>query len=164
MIIFLDTETTGLHPGNICQLSYVLQTKESVCAKNFFFTVDAVEYGAFMVHGFSVEKLIELSLGKRFCHHAEEIYNDLMRADLVVAHNTSFDFMFLRKEFENLNVLFEPNNSFCSMKNTTALCKIPRSSGNGYKYPKLSELCAFLGISDLDILSASKNLFGEKTI
>lgn len=163
MIIYLDTETTGLHPGNICQLSYVLQTKENVSAKNFFFTVDSVEFGAFMVHGFSVEKLYKLSLGKRFSHHADEIYNDLTNADLVIAHNTAFDFMFLRKEFESLGMVFEPNESFCSMKNMTPVCKILRSNGRGYKYPKLNELCGFLGVSDAEILSESKRLFKENT-
>lgn len=163
MIIYLDTETTGLHPGNICQLSYIIQTKENQYAKNFFFTVDNVEYGAFMVHGFSVEKLLKLSNGKRFNYYAEEIYNDLKTADLVIAHNTAFDFMFLSKEYENLGCLFNIDNSFCSMKKTTAICKLSRPNGKGYKYPKLNELCTFLGVSDAEILSESKRLFKEKT-
>ena len=163
MIIFLDTETTGLYPGNICQLSYILQDGDKVSAKNLFFAVDFVEFGAFMVHGFSVERLQVLSNGKRFCDYAKEIYLDFSSADLIITHNTSFDFMFLRKEFERLGMDFEPKNSFCSMKNMTAVCKLQRSSGRGYKYPKLSELCAFFDISDDEILAESKKIFGEKT-
>ena len=163
MIIFLDTETTGLHPGNICQLSYIIQTDDKVTAKNMFFTVDSVEYSAFMVHGFSVEKLQALSGGKRFWDFADEIYSDFSKAEVIVTHNTSFDFMFLRKEFELVGKTFEPLNSFCSMKNMTTVCKLKRSNGNGYKYPKLSELCAFFDISDDEILAESKKIFGEKT-
>ena len=36
MIIYFDTETTGLYPGQICQLSYVMQDEGKVVAKNFF--------------------------------------------------------------------------------------------------------------------------------
>ena len=76
MIIYLDTETTGLRPGQICQLSYVIQDGQQVRGKNFFYTVDAVEYGAFMVHGFSVEKLKSLSKGKRFSDSILEVKED----------------------------------------------------------------------------------------
>lgn len=160
MIIYLDTETTGLRPGNICQLSYVIQEKDSVRAKNFFFQVDFIEYSAFIVHGFSVEKLKELSGGKRFSDCLEEIELDFNQADYIICHNTSFDFMFLRAEFEKCSSFFAPNNEFCTMKQSTCACKLPRSSGVGYKYPKLAELVKFLGITDKEILSTAKNLFG----
>ena len=66
MILYFDTETTGLHPGQICQLSYVMQTKEKVESKNFFFSVDYIEPSAQMVHGFSKQKLFDLSAGRNF--------------------------------------------------------------------------------------------------
>jgi len=159
MILYLDTETTGLRPGQICQLSYVMQTPTEVIAKNKFFSVDNVEYGAFCVHGFSVEKLKYLSQGKTFSDHALEIYNDLENANVVVAHNASFDMMFLRSEFENLGQILPIQNSFCSMKNTTAVCKL-KGRREGYKYPKLSELTTYLGITDFEILNTAKLLFG----
>ena len=46
MVLYFDTETTGLRPGRICQLSYVMRTKESVQAKNMFFSVGYVEPSA----------------------------------------------------------------------------------------------------------------------
>ena len=55
------------------QLSYIMQTKEEVSAKNFFFSVDYVEPSALAVHGFSVQKLKELSLGKEFLHHFKTV-------------------------------------------------------------------------------------------
>ena len=162
MILYFDTETTGLHPGQICQLSYILQDANGATAKNFFFTVQSVEYSAFMVHGFSVEKLKTLSCGKTFADRFAEIQKDFASADIIVSHNVAFDFSFMRTEYERLNQIFFIKDSFCTMKESTPLCKIPRRSGVGYKYPKLSELCAFLSISDGQILRSTNALFGAE--
>ena len=161
MILYFDTETSGLYPGQICQLSYIMQEGEQVKAKNFFFSVDMVEYSAFMVHGFSVDKLLKLSGGRQFFNYFDEIKKDFERADLVVSHNTAFDFMFMRAEFERLGESFTVKNEFCSMKKMTAVCKLARSKGVGYKYPKLSELCAYFDITDREIAITSQKLFGE---
>ena len=161
MIIFLDTETTGLYPGNICQLSYVMKSRDSVRAKNYFFTVDKVEYGAYLVHGYSVPLLYSLSDGKRFKDFIDEIETDFSEAKAVVAHNASFDFMFLRSEFENCGRIFMCDNGFCSMKKSVPICRIPRARGTGYKYPKLSELCSHFGVDEWDIKAACVKLFGE---
>ncbi len=161
MILYFDTETTGLHPGQICQLSYILQDEFGIKSKNFFFSVDYVELTAQMVHGFSKEKLFFLSKGKTFADNFEEIKADFESADLVVAHNVSFDFSFMRKEFERMDEVFKCKNEFCSMKKTTPICKLKRSSSNGYKYPKLSELCLFLGITDEQIQNSNVKLYGE---
>ncbi len=159
MVIYLDTETTGLRPGNICQLSYIIQRGSAIKPKNFFFTVDFVEYGALSVHGFSVPLLKSLSGGKRFAHFIDEIEEDFNIADLIVAHNTSFDFSFLRAEFENANKFFNSEKGFCTMKNSVGFCKLSRASHKGYKYPKLSELCACLDISDNDIKNFLDNAY-----
>ena len=161
MILYFDTETSGLRPGQICQLSYVMQDKHKTLAKNFFFTVDNVEYSAYMVHGFSLEKLYKLSKGKRFPFFFDEIKRDFESADLVVSHNTAFDFMFMRAEFERLGEVFTVHDEFCSMKKMTPVCKLRRSSGVGYKYPKLSELCEYFGITEREISMTSNKLFGE---
>jgi len=160
MILYFDTETTGLRPGQIAQLSYVMQTDKGDMAKNFFFTVDSMDYGAFMVHGFSVEKLKSLSCGKRFRDHFDEIEKDFNSADLIVCHNTAFDFMFMRAEFSRLNKVFYVKNEFCTMKGLTSVCKLLRSSG-AYKYPKLSEACAYFNINNCEIQSVSKQFFGS---
>lgn len=161
MIIYLDTETTGLRPGQICQLSYVIQDGQKVRGKNFFYTVDAVEYGAFMVHGFSVEKLKSLSKGKRFSDSILEVKEDFERADLIVAHNISFDLMFLRSEFDRAVEDLFIKRELCSMKVMTPVCKL-QGRRVGYKYPKLSEMCDFFKITDRDIADSSKLLFGKE--
>ncbi len=161
MIIYLDTETTGLYPGQICQLSYIIQDGYKVVAKNYFFSVDYVEPGAQMVHGFSVEKLDKLSNGKDFSCFIDEIERDILNADLVIAHNSQFDFNFLGKEFERCRREFFVKQSFCSMKGMTAVCKLPKTRGLGYKYPKLSELTAYLGVSDKDVEENTVKLYGN---
>lgn len=159
MILYLDTETSGLRPGQICQLSYIMQEKKEVIAKNFFFECDNIEYGAYMVHGFSVDKLKRLSNGLRFCDHVNEIEKDLSSASVVVAHNSSFDIMFLRAEFERLGRVLPIAQDFCSMKTMTPICKL-QGRREGYKYPKLSELCSFFSITDTQIKEQVKLLFG----
>ncbi len=161
MIIYLDTETTGLRPGKICQLSYVMQDENGTTAKNLYFSVDYVEAGALSVHGLSPQKLKVLSGGKTFQDCIEEIEKDFSKADLVVCHNVSFDFMFLTAEFENALREFCVKESFCSMKKLTPVIKLKRSSGMGYKYPKLSETCAYFKLSDMEILKSAQELFGE---
>lgn len=160
MIICFDTETTSLNPGQICQLSYTMQEDGNICARNLFFSVDSMDYSAFMVHGFSMEKLNALSNGRKFKDYIDIIENDFNRADLVVSHNTAFDFMFMRTEFERLGRVFTPKKEFCTMKNFTPVCKLPKKRGEGYKYPKLSELCEFFNITDNQIRQASNKVFG----
>ena len=162
MILYFDTETSGLKPGQICQLSYIMQDGESIKAKNFFFNVDFVEFGAYMVHGFSVEKLKSLSGGKRFADCFDEIEKDFACATVLCSHNTAFDFSFMRAEYDRLGKVFLINEEFCTMKKSTPICKLLRSNGISYKYPKLSELCAFLQIQDDEIEKTSQKLFGIK--
>ena len=69
-LLIFDTETTSIKPGQICQLSYILidaSTKpQKTIGKNFFFTCDEMDPNAEAVHGFSLEKLYELSNGQYF--------------------------------------------------------------------------------------------------
>ena len=159
MIIYFDTETTGLRPGHICQLSYILRDSFGFTTKNYFFSVDEVEYSAYLVHGFSVAKLRELSGGKRFADFAKEIAKDFALADVIVAHNVDFDLSFLRAEFLEAGVPFTYKNAFCSMKTAVPVCKIMRSSGKGYKYPKLTEFALFSGITEGEAFAKEKEWF-----
>ena len=65
-------------------------------------------------------------------------------ADLIVAHNISFDYPVVNCELIRLGIdsrLSEVDH-FCTMMSTVELCKIPGVSG--YKWPKLQELYRFL--------------------
>ena len=91
MILYFDTETTGLYPGEVCQLTYIMQEKEEVFVKNFFFNVKEMPLSAVAIHGFSVERLKELSGDKDFSYFIKEIGDDFNRADVIVSHNFQFD-------------------------------------------------------------------------
>ncbi|CAK7038104.1 3'-5' exonuclease [Tissierella sp.] len=161
-MLFFDTETTGLKPGNICQLSYILFDGEATQAKNFFFTVDHVEPGAERIHGLSVERLNILSGNKRFRDCYDEIRDDFNNANVIAAHNFNFDINFIKTEFSRCNYKYNYDESFCTMQYFTPICKIPYSEYSkktGYKWPKLEELADFLGLRNDHILETCEEMF-----
>lgn len=159
MILFFDTETTGLIPGRIIQLSYVMQSETETRAKNFFFAVEYIEPSAVAVHGFTPEKLAVLSNGKTFSCDIDEIYDDFSSADLIVAHNVKFDINFMIAEFCYQDRRFRYKQEFDTMKFFTNIMKLPRENHAGYKYPKLSELIGFLDIYPYDVTRKTVELF-----
>ena len=164
MILFFDTETTGLTPGGIIQLSYIMQTESGTTAKNFFFAVDYIEPSATAVHGFTVEKIYELSGGRTFSEYMEEIYDDFFAADLIVAHNVKFDIGFMIAEFCYQDRRFRYKQEFDTMKFFTEIMKLPRENHRGYKYPKLSELVEFLDLYPYDVTRKTVELFSINSV
>jgi len=160
-IIFLDTETTDKTPGQICQLSYIIDYgRTEVMGKNWFLEVDSMSPGASAVHGLTVEGL----KGRpRFKEIANEVLNDL-RGGILVCHNIAFDSKFLTKEFDYIggwrfDVLAAVKDWFCTMKHFTPICGLFSPFG-GYKWPTLGELCRFLDVRDADITKLQTALFG----
>lgn len=74
------------------------------------------------------------------------------QSDVLIAHNLDFDRPIVGCEmyrYDMLNTIQEKGErpSYCTMKTTTDLCKIPGKKG-GYKWPRLEELHTFLfGVS-----------------
>jgi len=162
MIIIFDTETTGLRPGKIIQLSYIMADKNDVQAKNFFFYTPYIEPSAVRVHGISVEKLARLSGGHTFSEYLEEIDDDFKTASLTVAHNFPFDFSFMSAEFGYECRIFRYNEKYDTMRELKDKVALPSVSGHGrYKYPKLVELADFYDVYDYDVTRKSIELFGD---
>ena len=161
-LLIFYTETTRIKPGHICQLSYITidaSTKpQQTIGKNFFFTVDEMDPAAEAVHGFSLEKLYDLSNGQYIEDLIEEFINDFSEADFVIGHNVNFDVRFLKLELEAMGIDYEPKNMFCTMQYYKDICKILRPSGD-YKNPKLEEVINFLGITKDQISSKADELF-----
>lgn len=70
---------------------------------------------------------------------------DKMEADVLIAHNLSFDHRVIWAEF--IRSGFQPRsgmNKICTMQKSTTLCRIPGKNGKGLKWPKLIELYTFL--------------------
>jgi DNA polymerase-3 subunit epsilon len=159
--IFFDTETTGLHPGNICQLSYIKTTGDNLSSGNLYFMVDYIEPGAQKVHGLTLDTLRELSGNRRFYDRFSEIKSAFESADVLIAHNINFDLGFMDAEFKRCSSNFEYNDSMCTMRHFTNICKIPNYNRNGYKWPKLEEMIRFFGITQNQIISATQELFSN---
>jgi DNA polymerase-3 subunit epsilon len=161
-LLIFDTETTSIKPGHICQLSYVTidaSTKpQKTVGKNFFITVDEMDPSAEAIHGFSLEKLYELSEGRYFEDLLEEFENDFRDADFVIGHNVNFDIRFMKHELEGMGIDYEPKNSFCTMNYYKNICKILRPSGD-FKNPKLEEVINFLNITKEQISAKADQLF-----
>lgn len=159
-ILTFDTETTALRPGQICQLAYVINDGGRESAKNYWFTVDEMSDSSFAVHGLSLERLTELSGGKRFCACAEEILADFCAADIIAGHNVSADIRFLRTEVERMGKSFPQMKTFCTMNHFTSVMMLERRWPAGHpKPPKLSELASFLEVTDEAATEACKRLF-----
>ena len=167
-LLFFDTETTSIKPGNICQLSYIIidaSTKpQKTTGKNFFFTVDSMDPGAEAIHGFSLEKLYELSDGKEFLEFVHEFMPDFFDADFIIGHNVQFDIKFLKHELQQLweaglvDTTWDPKNTFCTMAYYKPICNILNPSGT-IKNPKLSEVIDYLQISEDEIAKKADELF-----
>lgn len=161
MIIYFDTETTGLRPGHIIQLSYIIDDGKIIEGKNFYFYTDYIEESAINVHGITVEKLLELSNGKRFYDYINEIERDFNSADLIIAHNINFDHKFMCAEFENNFKTYRPKDCFDTMAYFSPVLKLPRPNGRGIKPPKLSELCQAMDVYPFEAERLVKQCFNK---
>lgn len=163
--VFLDTETTGLEPGEILQLTYCIcdinaEGIEKVCyAKNFFFAVDYVEPSAQAIHGFDVKTLEHLSNGQTFKSVAEEVAEDL-KGGIFIAHNVKFDNKFITAEFNRLfNINWTPSEFFCTMEYFKDIVQAKTKTGR-LKNPRLEETMDFLQVNKDTVLKGAKRLFG----
>lgn len=154
--LFFDTETTDLpdfkkqatdpSQPHILQLAAILidQTGLVLAEINLLVKPDGwtINPKAEAVHGISMERATKygLKLGtvvKLFLALAD-------KADLLVAHSFDFDEKMIRRELHHLGEpqtaeAFRDRKNHCTMKQGTALCKIPSARG-GFKWPKLQEL------------------------
>ncbi len=163
-LLFFDTETTSIKPGNICQLSYITvdtNTKpQTTIGKNFFFTVEEMSESAEAIHGFSLEKLYNLSNGKYFEDSYEEFIDDFINSDVIIGHNVQFDIKFLKSELEFLDISFNPERCFCTMAYYKEICKATNSRGL-LKNPSLGEVVNFLNLKEDFLKNKCTSLFGE---
>ena len=162
-LLFFDTETTSIRPGRICQLSYIIVDSgvkpQQTFGKNYFFTVDEMDPSAEAVHGFSLEKLYDLSNGNYFEDSYEEFLEDFIQADFIIGHNVSFDIKFLSHEL--LYILgeeFNAKRTFCTMNYYKDILKLLKNNGE-YKNPKLQEVVDYFNISKSKIEETADKLF-----
>jgi DNA polymerase III subunit epsilon len=172
-VLVFDTETTGLpqrkqngySPSiyeshlwpNIIQLSYILyDTEKHKILVNHDHIIKlksdvVISKRSIEMHGITRE---QSERGGMPITEALDLFHICMiNADMVIAHNLSFDRQMILTECirTNRNGPFKfktPDQFFCTMKNNVNLCKIETiSKKNGetyFKFPTLSELHQFL--------------------
>lgn len=171
--IIFDVETTGLlrtrvgiepsleHSPYVLQFSYIMYDMEN---HQILKTVDnyvkipshvIIPAQASAVNGITREKCDEE--GKDIQDILTEFYEDYHKANLLIAHNYSFDSAILSVEFRRNSLptcpfalnLFQPlymkqvgMRHMCTMESSTNMCAIAFPDGNrkSYKWPTLEEL------------------------
>lgn len=154
MILFFDTETTGL-PNDwkapitdtdnwprLVQIAWIsfedngtkINSKDYIIKPDGFF----IPSEASNVHGITTE--FALANGKDVIEILSELNIEIEKARTLVAHNMNFDSKVIgaemvRKKISS-NLFFK--RLVCTMESSTNYCKIPGSYG--LKWPRLSEL------------------------
>ena len=156
-ILIFDTETSGLNPqwNVILQLSYQIVDTDSWTTQktvNHYFAWPEnkarVTQEAINVNGLTEEVLSSKQLSDRKSA-LEEFVTDKDSCELLIAHNLEFDKKFIIAACREEGVKFANSGwaqSYDTMKRTTNYCQIPKDWGNGYKWPKLTELADCLGV------------------
>jgi len=160
-LVYLDTETTDLKPGQIGQLSLIIEDNGNIRAKNYFMKVKSMAEGAAKVTHRDVAFYEKVSEGKEFKDYADEIFDELKDAT-IIAHNEKFDENFISTEFWRLDKIFKPSGTFCTMEFFKPIMQMPnkyRKYKSPYKNPKLEELVDWLKIDPDKVQKYTQQLF-----
>ena len=167
-VLIFDTETTGLVPKNasfyatsewpyIIQLSYILfnvKTQKILKYKDSIIKLDEsieISKESTDVHGITRE--LSNERGEDIKNVLKDLQDSMKEAELIVAHNISFDKRILivesirNKMRSGFIVDGKHKPEYCSMKSSIDICKIERVGNNGekyYKFPTLLELHQYL--------------------
>jgi DNA polymerase III subunit epsilon len=143
MILFFDTETTGLIKPYIVQLGCILTDDNCEVISECCILVaqtKQIEEGATKAHGKTNEQCLKGGIDERVTIELFQCLFD--KCDTLVAHNLKYD----KGVISNHIPLFleHTKTEFCTMEATTDILKLPQKNGNymrrsGYKWPKLEE-------------------------
>ena len=158
MILFFDTETTGLADFNkrardpaqphIVQLAAIAMTDDlatEIDAYNVIVKPDGwtIPKEASDVHGITMEKAAG---GIPEKDAATKLLEMIALSALIVAHNITFDKFIARIAMRRYDLMTDAQDlwwkqlpTFCTMRATTDLCKLPGPFAGKFKWPKLQE-------------------------
>jgi DNA polymerase-3 subunit epsilon len=155
--LFFDTETTGVpidykapmhvvdNWPRVIQLAWALADDSQNGGKVLAKRVDLIVPDGWVVpdlpfwrqHGFSTKKCNEQGLPIAMALRA--FGEQVLEADMLVAHNMNFDYNVLGAEMIRAGYSTGKRiDKFCTMQATIDFCALPGKYG--YKYPKLEEL------------------------
>jgi DNA polymerase III epsilon subunit-like protein len=154
MYLFFDTETTGLPRSwkapvtDLGNWPHIVQIAWGLCddsGAQLAFRDHILKPEGFVIpesataiHGISTEKAMKE--GRPAVEILKEFSEAVQGASRLVAHNLDFDEKMVRVELlrRGLPDALQAIPKICTMKSSTAYCKIPGPYGD--KWPKLSEL------------------------
>jgi len=170
--LFFDTETTGLPRDwnasvndvdnwpRIVQISWVIyKNGTKISSSDFIIKPEGfkIPVESSDIHGVTTERAEKEGVSLRAV--LTEFQNLIEQADLIIAHNISFDEKIVGAEFirKNMSDSLESKKTICTMKRSTDFCAIPSSNGySDYKWPKLSEL--YMKLFDAEFEDAHNSL------
>lgn len=146
--IFFDVETTGLSRKNdrLVQLAWILgdlNGETELACRDFIIKPEGFQIPkrVSQIHGIDTDTAHKNGVELR---DVLEIFKeDMAQAEILIGHNVSFDIGMISSEFTryqlNTDILEKP--SICTMRLSTAWCRLPKfNGGNGFKWPSLQEL------------------------
>jgi DNA polymerase III epsilon subunit-like protein len=154
MILFFDTETTGLPKRRnapltdldnwprLVEIGWVVLDNDltEVCASEFIIKPNGftVPVEASNVHGITQARA--MSEGVDLGPVLDEFYDAVSRSSSIIAHNMDFDEKVIGSEFlrAKKDNLLQHKAKLCTMKSSTDYCALPGRYGN--KWPTLGEL------------------------
>lgn len=164
MLLFFDTETTGLpldyrapltdtaNWPRVVQLAWALFAPdgEELASQCDLIRPDGWMVPPAMIHGISHAQAV--AAGRPLRAALAEFSAAAQQASTLVAHNFEFDRAILGAEYARLA---QPDpiparRAVCTMRATTNYCAIPSPTGRGYKWPKLVELHRAVFQEDFD--------------
>jgi len=155
VLLFLDTETTGLPRSaqndiekwpRVVQLAWALYdtdgNRETLNSVIIYPTDFTIPMDSARIHGITTDRAKKEGTS---LHKVLSQFNaDVEKATTVIAHNLAFDLPIITTEFLRcgLETNLTKKQQFCTMKTPQIIswCKLPAKSGRGYKWPTLNEL------------------------
>lgn len=161
--MIVDTESNGMKPEQICQLSYIIADNGELTAKNFFFSVSCMNEYAQKKHGLSKHRLYTLSSGRLFSERFMEFQSDFYDIDLICGHNIGSDTRLLSLCFLDSGCSFPKIREFDTMRHFDNALHLKSRTGQ-HKYPNLGELCGYYRIKDEQIQEFCSEMFGKSAL
>jgi len=137
---------------HIVQLAAILTSDLGQTIDSYSFIVKpdgwTIPDDASAIHGITNEVAKEIGIPEKDAITA--LRESIANADLLVAHNVTFDKFIARIAMRRFGLLTDDQDAWwkaiptdCTMRKLTDVCKIPSPNGRGYKWPKLSEAYQF---------------------
>lgn len=159
MILFFDTETTGLplrgqydnprHPQTprLVELGALLFTDEGSCIEKLEHIVKPngfeIPKAASDVHGITTERALTEGIPLKLV--MPEFEDLQLHADRLVAHNIQYDWLILRRAYMDVDsFIFSSIERFCTKEAYTPICRIPGFRRGEFKWPTLMEAHKFV--------------------